>query len=477
MAPLCDNNCNDADGNNTDGCTIDVEEQDAIQGSINHENDRDSCPLTSLVITDEIDHSQQQQSDDARKKVVSTINADDGAATSMVASVIEREEKQRKTLTEQMIHLLFLALEKKTTKDHDSSSRQQQQELIKMILKEEAGTIEFASKVRSDIVVSSNNISIATTTRTVWNKGRPMRLYWMWHKVATEERENTIQHYICKLGVSAEDGVAVRFSPPASLVGALLSAEENENQSTAVCEVSNFEWRLKGSTKHSYVTIDFDDDIEYDTDCRTEDYIVRSSWKLDRVGFSMVMDESMEEGFVATEEELLEARDVYLSGTIVIDSAQLQSTDENDAIRVATTGVPSLELRANSKSTLSLTVLSSGFAASSAEEKRHVGMLLRTLVDSLDQLLAVPKLRLSVKKLEDDDHYHQQQEDEKETSFHENGLGDALKHILRHHCNDDTGHAAAKQRRHQQHLKRLQQQSPQLFTSSKGFGAMILRAS
>jgi len=470
MAPLFDSNNNDAN-DHTDGYTIDVEEQDVTNGGSNPATRRISYPLSSLEITDESDHSYRELSDDARYMTTTSTN---GAATSLVATAIEREQQQRKTLVEQMIRLLFLALEKKKLKTHEPSS--QQKEIIEMILKEEAGTTEFATKHRSDIVVSSTNMSVATTTRTVWNKGQPLKLYWVWQKFSTEKRENTIQHSVCKLGIAAENGVVVKFSHPKSLVSALLSADEDSSDDTraaAVCEISNFEWRLKGSTKHSYVTIDFDDDIEDDGNRRTEDYIVKSSWKLDRVSFSMVT-ESM--GF-ATEEVLMEAQDVTLRGSIVIDSGLQSNTAEENAVQVATTGLPSLELRAN-RSALSLTVLLyTGSFDGSAEERRRVGMLLRTLVDSLDQLLAVPKLHLSVEKLDDGDdrHHSPERDDETESSFHENGLGDALKHVLRRYCNDDSGEA--KQHQHRQHLKRLQQQSPQLFTSSKGFGAMVSRAS
>mmetsp|Transcript_15864 Transcript_15864/g.36725 ORF Transcript_15864/g.36725 Transcript_15864/m.36725 type:complete len:521 (+) Transcript_15864:108-1670(+) len=470
MAPLLDSNNNDSN-DHTDGYTIDVEEQDATDGSSSPATRRTSYPLSSLEITDDSDHLYQELSDDAQHTATTSTN---GATTSLVATAIEREQQQRKTLVEQMIRLLFLALEKKKLKTHEPSSKQK--EITEMILKEEAGTFEFATKPRSDIVVSSTNMSVATTTRTVWNKGQPLKLYWMWQKFSTENRENTIEHSVCKLGIAAENGVVVKFSHPTSLVSALLSADEDssddDTRAAAVCEISNFEWRLKGSTKHSYVTIDFDDDIEDDDNRRTEDYIVKSSWKLDRVGFSMVT-ESM--GF-ATEEVLMEAKDVTLRGSIVIDSALQSKTAEENAVQVATTGLPSLQLREN-RSALSLTVLSTGSFDGSAEERRRVGMLLRTLVDSLDQLLAVPKLQLSVEKLDDGDerHHSPERDDEPETSFHENGLGDALKHVLRRHCNDDSGEA--KQQQHRQHLRRLQQQSPQLFTSSKGFGAMVSRAS
>lgn len=393
---------------------------------------------------------------------------------------IEREQQQRKTLVEQMIRLLFLALEKKKTKNDEPSS--QQKELIETILNEEAGTTELTTKPRSDIVVSSTNLSVATTTRTVWNRGRPLKLYWMWQNISTEERDGGIvRHSICKLGVSAEEGVVVEFSPPKSLVSALLSAEEDAAEqlppggTTAVCEVSNFEWRLKGSTKHSYVTIDLGLD---DSHRRvTEDYIVRSSWKFGKVVFSMISESY---GFAA-EEVLLEGRDIALKGNIVIDSAQLiHNTADENAVKVATTGLPSIELKRSSKSALSLDVVCSGGFEGSAEEKQTVGLLLRMMVDSLDQLLAVPNLRLSVGKVDENGDPHRSQGNgeggERATSIHEDGLGDALKHILRHHCQDDGSSHAKKQHQHQQHLKRLQQQSPQLFSSSKAFGAMVTRA-
>jgi hypothetical protein len=284
--------------------------------------------------------------------------------------------------------------------------------------------------------------SAAPTKKTTWNRNRPLALHWVWQ--ASHDGDGSIQYSTCNLTVLAKEGITIEFwaSPPTMTQGADSQQEIDQEkqppdpQKIAICEVSRFQWTLEGVTKK------VSDDAESFED-------IESFWKLESATFSWTMGSV---GDFPAEEVLLEGRDILLMGRIIDNASTKEKSDKTEGKQ------PSLRLQ--SKSVLSLKVYSVGNLGGSDEEKRRVGLSLRTLVAFLDQIMSVPNLILSLTDLSggggDNNNNNNNNandvprgsaEGDSIPSFEEAGasmnLGDAMKYYLKYYCSGTKTKSAA----------------------------------
>jgi len=277
--------------------------------------------------------------------------------------------------------------------------------------------------------------SATPTKKTTWNRNQPLALHWVWQ--ASHDGDGSIQYSTCNLTVLAKEGFTIEFwAPPPTTQGAESQQETGQEkqqpdpQKIAICEVSSFQWTLDGVTKKA------SDDGE-----KFED--IESFYKLESATFSWTMGSV---GDFPAEEVLLEGRDILLMGRIVDTASTKEESGETEDKQ------PSLRLQ--SKSVLSLKVYSVGNLGGSDEEKRRVGLAMRTLVAFLDQIMSVPNLILSLKDLSgggdnnnnENDAFSGSAEGDAIPSFEKAGasmnLGDAMRYYLKYYCSGTNTKAA-----------------------------------
>jgi hypothetical protein len=290
--------------------------------------------------------------------------------------------------------------------------------LMEQILGEDEGSTTIACSF----------LSANPTKKTTWNRNRPLALHWVWQ--TSHDRDGSIQHSTCNLSVLVKEGVTIEFwAPPSTPLGAESQQETHQekqqrqpdSQKIAICEISRFQWTLEGATKKA------SDDGE-----SFEDIDIESFWKLENATLSWTMGSV---GDFPAEEVLLEGRDISLMGRIVDNFG---TKEENGKTKDTQSS-----LRLQSKSVLSLKVSSVGSLGGSDEEKRRVGLALRTLVAFLDQIISVPNLKLYLTDLSGGDNNENgapsgSAEVDTIPSFEDAGdsmnLGDAMRYYLKYYC-------------------------------------------
>ena len=310
------------------------------------------------------------------------------------AAATERDHRQRKSLVENMVHLLFDALGVQDA-TMSQSKFEQAHHLVQQILgKEETG---------STTIVNSF-LMTTPVTKIIMNQNKPLKVHWSWQTL--QDRDGATDYSTCYLSVFAKEGVTIElFAPPLTL-----SAEPRAEEilKIAVCEVSNFQWTLEGTTKK-----------ESAKEASLKD--IQSFWKLESASFSWI---SGLLGEIPAEEVLLEGRDISLTGKI------MEGRDKCDSLQL------------QSKSVLSLMITSVGSLGLSDKEMRRVGMSLRSLVNFLDGIVYVPELHLSLidfSEITESGSSGENAKGEAIPPFEEDGdstsLGGAMKYYLKHYCN------------------------------------------
>ena len=376
------------------------------------------------------------------------------------ATANERDRRQRKILVERLTQLLFDVLyvesasgnhppkESEGGANPPENSDEAQTDTAASVeaiphSNERAALLEqILGQDEGSTTIPCSFSSAAPTKKTTWNRNRPLALHWVWQ--ASHDGDGSIQNSTCNLTVLAKEGITIEFwaSPSTMTQGADSQQEIDQEkeppdpQKIAICEVSRFQWTLEGVTKK------VSDDAESFED-------IESFWKLESATFSWTMGSV---GDFPAEEVLLEGRDILLMGRIIDNASTKEKSDKTEGKQ------PSLRLQ--SKSVLSLKVYSVGNLGGSEEEKRRVGLALRTLVAFLDQIMSVPNLILSLTDLSggggdnnnnnnnnENDVPRGSAEGDSIPSFEEAGasmnLGDAMKYYLKYYCSGTKTKSAA----------------------------------
>jgi hypothetical protein len=327
------------------------------------------------------------------------------------ATANERDRRQRKALVENIVCYLVDTLDPNA---ETSGAGTQNTDLVEQILKEDTGSTTIAM-----------SLSSATPAKKItWNRNQPLILHWVWQEF--KDDEGSVLHSTCNVSILAKEGVTIEFGAPPTTTASADPQQSQELQKIVVCDVSNFQWTLEGRTKKTS-----------DNDERSDD--IQSFWKLESANLSWTMG-SFDE--VVAEEVLMEGTDISLIGNIVAIHSMEEEIDKSESKNKR----PSLRLQ--SKSVLSLKVSAVGSLGGSDEEKRRVGLALRTMVAYLDNIVFVPNLHLSLTELSKDGEIAPpigNADGSDIPSFEEAGdsmsLGDAMKYYLKYYCSgsNNTG--------------------------------------
>eukprot|EP00531_Pseudo-nitzschia_arenysensis_P001630 CAMPEP_0116145842 /NCGR_PEP_ID=MMETSP0329-20121206/16839_1 /TAXON_ID=697910 /ORGANISM="Pseudo-nitzschia arenysensis, Strain B593" /LENGTH=526 /DNA_ID=CAMNT_0003641535 /DNA_START=26 /DNA_END=1606 /DNA_ORIENTATION=+ len=312
------------------------------------------------------------------------------------AAATEHDNRRRKILVERMVKDLFETLEPGTDgNDTSQLTKEQANHLSQQILGgEETGSTTIAG----------NFSSVTPTTKVIFNQNHALRLLWSWQ--VSQNRDGATEYSTCYLSIFANEGVKIDFFPPTTAPGTVPQTEEDALK-IAVCDASNFQLTLEGTTKK-----------ESSSDESFED--IQIFWKLESASFSWISG-SIDD--IPAEEILLEAKDVSLTGKIV----------EN----VGNAGIVQLQ----PESVLSLKISSVGSLGLSDKEIRRVGMALRALVNFLDVLVEVPNLHLSLTDIRETSALFSRPGRTEEEAQNPAGeeeiltLGGAMRYYLKHYCN------------------------------------------
>ena len=306
------------------------------------------------------------------------------------AAATEHDHRRRKILVQNMARVLFETLEPGAEGTAGSQwTKEQSNRISQQILGEEQ---------TGSTTIANSFSSVTPTTKITFNQDNPLKLLWSWQ--ISQGSDGTTEYSTCYLSIFAKDGVKIDFFSPSTT-----PQTEEDALKIAVCDASNFQWTLEGTTKK-----------ESDGGEGFED--IQSFWKLESSSFSWL---SGSIGDIPAEESLLEGTDISLTGKII------NSTSNGDLLQL------------QPKSVLSLKMSSVGSLGLSNKEIRRVGMALRALVNFLDKIIHVPELHLSLTDVsEGASRPGRPEEEAKPPSGDEEimTLGGVMKYYLKHFCNE-----------------------------------------
>ncbi len=312
------------------------------------------------------------------------------------AAATEHDNRRRKILVQNMVKVLFETLEPGTDFTNASQlTKEQSNHVSQQILGEEQ---------TGSTTIAVDFSSVTPATKVVVNQNNPLKLLWSWQ--TSQGTDGGTEYSTCYLTIFAKEGARIDFFPPTTAPGTAPQSGE-EALKIAVCDVSNFQLTLEGTTKK-----------EIGNDESFQD--IQTFWKLESASFSWISGAIDD---IPAEEILLEGKDISLTGKIV------QQTGNGGLVQL------------QPKSVLSLNISSVGSLGLSDKEIRRVGMALRALVNYLDGLVEVPNLHLSLTDISETSNVFSRrghtEEDAKPAANDEEimSLGGAMRYYLKYYCN------------------------------------------